>query len=370
MLDDALAACPIQARFRDRPRPMYETSAGRTSLAVLIACAVLLLGAAAWFTRTSTPETSGSGPIAPPSSALSDPSPAPIQDAAVPVTSERDGQAEPPDARTVAAPEPKIARDLLRLLLQDDSAHALTGEFDIEYVAMKSKSSVMRVAPASGPLVQIDVDRTGGYEVHVSGTDRSGNFVEGREIVNAQSGEEDPPTPFVLHVSRRLTGIVVDAHDIPMQDVLVSVLAQFGPERPHRATTSTNSAGQFVLWSPAGQAARVFVGDAELPWIPAIEIGAGEQAITLDPIRLDLHAATFAVQRVDGTPAALAEIIGTGLDGGRFEAKTDVNGRARVEHMPRGRWRVNATLEPHGRQNRAVDIPLASDEPVVIVLPR
>ncbi len=374
MLDDAHSACPPPAGFRDGSRRMYGASAGRTSLAVLIACAVLLLGAAAWFTRTPATRTDGSALLgdsertAPDSPSTSNP------DATDHVTSERDEHAAKVDERTTAVPEPEVARDLLRLLLQDDSAQALTGVFDVEYAAVKSnapaKSGVVRSARENGPLVQIEVERTGSYEVHVVGTDRRGEFVEGRETVVAQRGQDDPATPFVLRVSRRIFGIIVDADQNPMESVPVSVLAHFGSDRPHRATTSTDAAGQFVLWSPAEKAARLFIGDPELPWIPPIEIGAGGRQLALDPIRLDLHEATFVVQRADGTPVPMAEIIGTGLDGGRFEARTDGSGRARVQHMPRGRWRVNAALEPHGRENRAVDIPLASDAPVVIVLPR
>jgi len=65
-----------------------------------------------------------------------------------------------------------------------------------------------------------------------------------------------------------------------------------------------------------------------------------------------------------------ALVKGTGSLGGRFELGADGDGHVLVTTLVRGRWCVYASEATHGLARRAIEIPLASDEPVLILLPR
>ncbi|MBL8861733.1 MAG: carboxypeptidase regulatory-like domain-containing protein [Planctomycetes bacterium] len=173
----------------------------------------------------------------------------------------------------------------------------------------------------------------------------------------------------VLRATSTVTGSVLDARGDPLEGVPI-LLRDDVPGREAHTRTATDAAGRFTLEALPGRANRLFVGDAAYPWVRAIPIDAAQGPRELEPIRVELHTARFQVLRADGVPARGARLEGIGLEGGRFALELDEEGRATVRTLLAGRWRVNASDAEHGRASRAVEIPLATDEPVLFLLPR
>ncbi len=349
---------------------MYGASAGRTSLTLLVAFALGTLGAAVWWSSRSTPE-----PVVPAEHAAASPTPpASTADAGLdrpphnPDGSQSGSSDTPSRSTRIAEPTSGSSsaeqQAFLCLALQDESGRPLAGEFSIEYAA--DEDGRLRTYPLEsvrGPEATLAVPHARNYRVRVGN-----ESIEGKQVVAASVGTSEPPFPFVLRALRTVSGTVLDAQEQPLEHVHVAVVLK-AANSFQAASCDTDFAGRFRL-RIVRDPGRLYIGDAQRPWVPGIDIEGGAAPIELDPIRVTLFAATFLVQTADGNPAAEAKLVGTGLDGGQFNVATDADGRVRVERMPRGRWRVNATLEPHGRENRAVDIPLEVDEPVVLVLPR
>jgi hypothetical protein len=360
--------------LRDGSRRIYGDRAGRTGLAVLIVLVIAVLLGAAWFASNGARPSSADATTRGGSRSPTRQGEPPLPDAGAPprfdAATAPDVSRAPADptasARMDATPSAPVATaPRVRLALQDESGTPLAGECSVLWEAAQPGARAEPVElRARGPELAFDVPARARYRVRVTLGELAGTAV-----ADAVAEPDAQATAVVLHGRRWIWGTILDARDAPLEGVDV-YLAPAEAAGLEREAARTDVAGQFRLPLARDVGGRAFVGSVDRPWVTAIDVAPGVGPVLLDPIRLELHAATFAVQLADGTPAVHARVVGTGLDGGGFDERTDLEGRVRVERLPRGRWRVNAVLDPHGRQNRAVEIPLAVDEPVVIVLPR
>lgn len=361
-----------------RTRAAFSSrESGRAGLALLLVAALALVGAVVWFTRAPA--------VSPGISGTSRPAPA----VTPPTTTELATPGEPaPAARTSDAPAvpPPVATagaelDLrLRLELRDERGQPLAGDFDVEVRAvLKSQDGAARAAPVRtqlrGPRTDLRID-TQEEALRLALSDppqaavivrRTGAHAEG--VVPLVRSTEERWTQFTLRSTSVIRGTVVDGANNPLEGVAVMLRDNTPGKEPH-SVVRTDAGGSFAIDAFPWTKNRLFVGDDRYPWSPIQEIDATTGDRVLDPIRLELYAATFLVQKPDGTYATDAQLEGVGLDGGRFTARTDADGRARVTTLLRGRWRVNAALASHGRGSRAIEVPLENDEPVLILLPR
>jgi len=283
------------------------------------------------------------------------------------------------DARRTSA-QPALTT-LLLLSLQTESSVLYEGAWRVDWFhANRSTTGVTSGwTEGSGSSVQIPVDAPGPYRVNVRSTDRATEALVGTDVVAARFDASEPPVIITLHPSVRLTGSVVDHLGAPMEGIRLwfhpvpgsHSLRRLDPSsRSVFSVESTDAEGRFAFDIGTAHAGHLRVGDQMHPWVPPIQIRGNGPHVKLDPIQIELFAVTFVVRVADGSALAGARLEGTGLEGGHFATTTDIEGSARVEQMPRGRWRVLVQHAEHGRANRAVEVPLAQDEPVVLALPR
>ncbi len=282
------------------------------------------------------------------------------------------------DARRAAA-QPALTTLLLLSLQRDGQPYEGTWRVDWFHTIRSTTGVTAGRWEGSGSAVQIAVDAPGPYRVNVRGTDWATDGWVGTDVVPARFDASETPVIITLHPTSWLIGSVVDHLGMPLRGIRVWFHPAPGStplERPDPSGRSAFSAeetgegGMFGFDIGTARAGQLRVGDQMHPWVPPIEIRLVDRYVQLDPIRVELFAVTFIVRAADGSPLEGARLEGTGLEGGHFATTTDPEGRARVEQMPRGRWRVLAQHAEHGRANRAVEVPLGKDEPVVLVLPR
>ncbi|MCY2960501.1 MAG: carboxypeptidase-like regulatory domain-containing protein [Planctomycetota bacterium] len=268
---------------------------------------------------------------------------------------------------TIAAPLTSSVASL-RLELVDERGNPVAGRVEVEWFPVGPRRSFSKLpiplTEAEGPRIELAPVRAGPYRIAVRGPGLVG---EGTVTVTESA---DPPwIPFVLRSVDLVRGTILDANGAPLEGIEV-LLKDDVPGRPPRSTVRTDAAGAFVVETLPWAVSRLYVGDVSYPWIPVRVLEPSSGTRVLDPIRLELYAATFQVLRPDGSPASGARVDGIGVEGGRFGRDCDADGRVHVATLLRGRWRVNAAEASHGRASRAVEVPLAKDEPVVIRLPR
>jgi hypothetical protein len=277
------------------------------------------------------------------------------------------------EARSI---RPRSAGLRLQLELVDELGQPLTGEFDVEDRPTRPMHPhggwrTTSVTGVRGPRIELPVATHGSIEftrAHVV-VRRLG--LRGEADAEIATDAADAWTTVTLHPTTIVRGRIVDGEDRPVGGVDVLVRGDASGNEPH-SRARTDASGAFAVDALRTMRNRLFVGDLVYPCVAPIDVEASAAELALEPIRIDMHAATFEVLRADGFPAA-----GAGLDGvwvgtgrGRFDTTTDADGRARVTTLLRGRWRVNASDATHGRASRTVELPLAKDEPVLILLPR
>lgn len=357
---------------------MPRATRGRASLIVLLAAALVVVVAAVWIARRSDRPLVPS--VAPDTAAPAKPAPA-AADLAPPVepaTAARTGDATPTGEPSSSSAAPGGPR--LRIEIVDEGGVPVSGDFEFEIrLNLNLQNGLARGEPvrtqAHGPRVDLPVD-TGAETLQLVLADPPSAHVIARRL--GERGEGVVPlarpgdsawTRFVVRATTVVRGSLVDGAGNPLEGVAV-MLRDNTPGRAPHSTAVTDAAGSFAIDLLPGVRNRLFVGDERYPWVPVQDLEPGPGPRRLEPIRVELFAATFRVQRPDGSPAEGAQLEGIGLDGGRFAAKADADGLARVATLLRGRWRVNAAEATHGRGSRAVEIPLEKDEPVLILLPR
>lgn len=257
---------------------------------------------------------------------------------------------------------------VLRVALLDERGRPVAGRFELEYRRIAPRAGTARArlrAEVVGPEFVLDVAEPGSYGLWLRGS----GYV-GEAVVAARLGRDEPAVRVELERAVRVGGTIVDARGEPLENVGVWALIRRDAAVVARLEARSDATGAFELELPPRGMARVHVGDPSRPWVPPIDVEGALQDRELDPIRVELFEAEFVVVLADGAPASGARLDGTGMEGGSFSLATDDRGRARVARLPRGRWRVNASLAAHGRESRAVELPLAQDEPVLLVLPR
>lgn len=349
---------------------------GRTSLGILLGLALTILIAAAWLpgalSTRSTASFHGPTPATTAFEGVNDDS-----------SSNAEGEVAIVEGSSAAAGGSRsevpdtTARAQLLLSLHDDRGALYEGEWRVRWTRSIRHGSQRPdgVLQGTGSSVRILVGEPGPYSVTVSASgaasaDGVATRLVGTEVVAARLDPDDPPVPIFLQRTPLLSGSVVDEQG----EALEGIMVWFHPggdlfsTRP--APVRTDAAGRFSFNLESSGRGQILVGEASHPWVPSIAIEAHGRDVHLDPIRVELFAATFLVVDFDGNAVGQARLEGTGLEGGHFLTKTDMEGRAHVEQMPRGRWRVLAQHADHGRANRAAEIPLAKDEPVVLILPR
>lgn len=334
---------------------------------------LVLVGVAAWLVMTRDSEPQGAPE---PRAALTTGTDAPRVDlddvpASLVAASDRDVAIGPPTDSS--SPSAEDRPNLLRFELVDVEGRPAEIDVDVEY-RIRFSDSPRTLAPthflARGPRVERDLPPSfvpqSGREVEVVA--RSAGQ-RGDGLVSTSRATETAWPRIVLHPTTTVRGLLVDAHGSPVEGVPI-LLRDDTPGKEAHSRVLTDAGGAFVIDALPDRANRLFVGDPVYPWAPIVAVDAKNGPFVLEPIRVELFGASFRVQRPDGSPASGARLEGIGLDGGRFALEVDEDGRATVSTLLRGRWRVNASEAIHGRASRAVQIPLANDEPVLILLPR
>lgn len=361
------------------PGEIPASRSGRGGLALIVAAAAILLAAAVFgprFVATSAPEpptpASRSAPASPVATT-------PAQHDAG-SASERSSAVETPPAPPVAAETP--ARGWrLQLELVDEQGRPFAEGVDVEHrLYFPNVTTPVRVSDsdpraARGPRVDLPVETHPAVAEGLATQPARARVVvrrlglHGESDVPIATGAADAWTRVVMRATTVIRGQLVDAQGAPLEGVELLVRDDVPGSEAH-TRLRTDASGAFALDALRGRKNRIFVGDAAYPWTPPIDVDASGPDRTLEPIRLELHAASFQVNRADGLPASGARLEGIGLEGGRFAVDVDADGRARVTTLLRGRWRVNASDPTHGRANRAVEVPLENDEPVLLMLRR
>ncbi len=366
-----------QGTRQDFPCP----TRGRASLVLLLVGAIAVLIAAVWITLRTEPPPAPTGarvvqaPTAPraPATELAPP----IESAAETRASE---PAEPAEPQAAAAPPPA---QRLRMEIVDERGAQVTGEFQFEIRRVVDQDGQLSRSQAiqrkaRGPRVDLDLVPELDWSKGEAGkqlTDPAAEVIVrgagqyAKSMVPVARTADVEWTRIVVQATSLVRGSILDGAGNPLEGIAVMLRDNAPGSAPHSAT-ATDAAGSFAIDALPGVRNRLFVGDERYPWVPVVELESAPGPHRLDPIRVELHAATIRVQRKDGSPAAGAQLEGIGLDGGRFTATTDADGRARVTTLLRGRWRVNATDASAGRASRAIEIPLAQDEPVLLILAR
>lgn len=264
----------------------------------------------------------------------------------------------------------------LQLELVDELGQPLEGEFDVEDRVTRPRHPhggwpTTSVNGLRGPRIELPVGTPGSTwftHAHVV-VRRLG--LRGETEAALATDAADAWTTVTLHPTTLVRGRIVDAWDQPVGGVDVLVRGDASGNEPH-SRARTDASGAFVVDALRTMRNRLFVGDLTYPWVAPMDVEATATELTLEPVRLQLCAATFQLLRADGFPAAGAALdgIAVGTGRGNFATATDRDGRARVTTLQRGRWRVNAFDATHGRASRTIEFPLAEDEPVLILLPR
>jgi|GEM_PF-5577975 len=353
--------------LRSSSTPASRTRRGRAAHALLLVIPLVLVGVVAWLMMSSDLE-----PTRPPDGQPTTPT-ATEADAPVPIAEASD--------RTLAMelgsePSSTLADDRpsrLRFEVVDAAGQPVQIVLDVDY-SIQSGEAGRAPSPehfsAQGPRVERALPDSfvskSGREVKV--VVRSGSL-RGEGVVSTSRATDTTWPRIVLHPTFFVRGLLVDARGAPVEGVPI-LLRDDNPGKEAHARARTDAAGAFALEALPHVANRLFVGDAVYPWVPVIAIDAKNGPFVLEPIRVELHSASFRVQRADGAPASGARLEGIGLEGGRFGVTLDEDGRAAVTTLLRGRWRINASDATHGRASRAIEIPLTIDEPILILLPR
>jgi len=362
-------------------QPKPSRALGRMRLALLLVISAAVLASALWLPRVLAPRTTvPSGPVGgevePPApevapGAIAEPTPPPVE---LEQGAER--------ARSLAA-EPELPHVLwLRIELVDERGAPVTGDLELRlnvhlgWTAHGRGVGPTRVETVRGPRVELPVESSSGWDPgslreRVLATvvvRRLGLYAD--TAVPLVRAEDESWARVVLKETSVVRGLLLGADGNPLEGV--DVLVRFNmPEHTPHSSARTDADGSFAVEAfPWLQRNLLFVGDARYPWVPVVDLGSEGGTRVLDPIRIELHAASFQVLRHDGNPAAGARLDGFGLEGGRFGVQTDAEGRARITTLVRGRWRLNAADDVHGRASRAVQIPPERDETVLLMLPR
>lgn len=354
-------------------------SRGRASLVLLLAAALVVVIAAVWFTR----KPGGSPGQAAPAPIPAAPAPArPATELAPPAEPgplTRESGAAGPSADPLAPAAPP-AEPRLRMEIVDASGVPVTGDFDLEIrLHLNLQDGLARADPvrttAGAPRIDLAIAVANEALRAALANPLTAQVVARRlgshgeaAVPLSLSADADWPR-FVVRATSVVRGSILDGVGNPIEGVAV-MLRDNTPGRAPHSSAVTDAAGSFAIDALPDVRNRLFVGDERYPWSPVKDLEPSAGVQVLEPIRVDLYSATFRVQRPDGSAAEGAQLEGIGLDGGRFAAKADAEGRARVTTLLRGRWRVNAAAANHGRASRSIEIPLATDEPVLILLPR
>ncbi len=347
--------------------PASRTRRGRAAHALLLVIPLVLVGAVAWLVLSSDAEPRRPPDRQPTTLAATE------ADAPIPIAEASD---RAPAMELGSEPSSTTADDrpsLLRFEVVDAAGQPADIGLEVDCSIQfgdPGRAPAPEQFSAQGPRVERALPASfvpkSGREVMV--VVRSGSL-RGEGVVSTSRATDTTWPRIVLHPTFFVRGLLVDAQGAPVEGVPI-LLRDDNPGKEAHARARTDAAGAFALEALPHVANRLFVGDAIYPWVPVIAIDAKNGPFVLEPIRVELHSASFRVQRADGGPASGARLEGIGLEGGRFGVTLDEDGSAAITTLLRGRWRINASDATHGRASRAIEIPLASDEPILILLPR
>lgn len=361
--------------------PRYRSAhhrGGRARLGALAATFFLLaLGTLVLLAVVTTSDRPAApDPVAPPTP----PSvgiPAPNGSSAEPLEAPHDaGDVEERAATTPPAATPEIRPEALPTLAdlvvrarRPDGELARAWTLEIDDVALVTRSH-------TAPRTRVDVDdveyrvRLRANTVHKLAAFARGYASESRSVTPVP-GTDPLVVELALNPAGEVHVLVHDDSGRAVPGLPLCLRADLDPAHPASlpldlmATADAHGAATFPSVPPG--AWTLIAGDRASPLARRTGIAVTTAALTLDPLRLPaLYPLALRVEDADGRPVARAELTARGTNGGSFEIETDVDGLARVEGLPAGRFRVFAATGT-ARANRVVNVPNDPRDAVVTI---
>jgi len=227
--------------------------------------------------------------------------------------------------------------------------------------------------PTGDQAVAIDWLQPGKWAFHAEAKNEGGEHRSARVRgvfkggPGAKTAARTYELELVLHPANVVEGRVLGAESEPLEGVLLAL--DHAPDAS-RHWARTDAQGWYAFTLAAHGEYRLSVGHPDHPTLPSRLIAFAGAQLVLEPIVLTgLGELRVRVLEPDGRASPGVRLRSQGSAGGSFEGETDAQGIFHARHLPAGRYRVFAELDPHRRANRVIELAAGASLELEIQLP-